>query len=84
VNKIDILKEVVGFVSGIGISQILSTTIANNVDPENPLQKATIMAGKIVIVMVVRDVVREKTDLKIDNLVKAWNEEIRPRLQHAK
>jgi hypothetical protein len=83
-NKIELLKEGIGFVSGIGVSQIVSAIIKNNVDPENHLQQATIYAGQLVIVMVVRDLVREKTDAKIDNLVKQWNEEIRPRLQLAK
>lgn len=80
-SKIELLKGAVGFVSGLGVSQIISGIVANNTVQENAYQKATIFAGKIAIGMVVSEIVRKHTDAKIDAAVIWWKENVQIQIQ---
>lgn len=75
-SKIDILKQGVGLVCGLGITQIVNGIVASTTKTDTLYQKTTVSAGSFVIGMVVSDVIREKTDKKVDSAVAWWKKHI--------
>lgn len=75
-SKVELLKGAVGFVSGLGVSQIVNGLVATTTKTETVYQKATVFAGRVAIGMVVSEIVRKHTDLKIDAAVNWWNENL--------
>jgi hypothetical protein len=80
-TKIEVTKNVVSFVVGIGTSQIVKTVIKNNVQPENLIEKITVTAGAVVLGSMVADASRKYTDDKIDELVAWWNTNVKKTVQ---
>jgi hypothetical protein len=76
-NKLEVTKNVVSFVVGVGTSQIVKTIIKNNVQPENVIEKITVTAGSFVLGAIYADASRKYTDTKIDELVDWWNTNVK-------
>lgn len=68
-NKLDLFKNIVSTVVGIGTTKIVSTIIRNNVEPETPVEHVTVYAGSVVIGAMVADASKNYTDTKIDEAV---------------
>jgi hypothetical protein len=68
-NKITILKQAVGFISGLGVAQVINGIVANNTPSETTYQKTTAKIGGYVIGLVVGEMVQNHTDKMIDNAV---------------
>jgi len=66
-TKIDILKQVVGFVVGAGVTRIVKSTIENNIEPEEKLHnKVAVTSASLVFGSMARDATKDYTDAKID------------------
>ena len=71
-NKLDLVKSAVGFVSSIGVSQIVAGIAKNNTVQERTWQKGTVYAGRFAISMVINDYIRMVTDKKIDVIAERY------------
>ena len=78
-SKLDVLKKVVSFGVGLGVSTIVNQIIANNVVIEKPHQKVTVPLASIAIGGAVAEASSEWTDSVIDDVAELWNENIAPR-----
>lgn len=79
-TKIQIAKQIVGFVVGAGTATISRTIIKNNVDPEKSTNKVTVNAASVVIGAMATDATRKYTDAKIDEIVNWWETNVTSRL----
>lgn len=75
-KKIEFIKGAVGFVAGLGVSQIINGIISSTTPTDTQYQKATVAAGRLAIGMLVNDLVRKHTDAKIDSAVEWWQKVI--------
>lgn len=71
-ENIDIIKKVVGFTVGVGVTHVLSGIVDNNVQQETGLQRVITFAGKTAITMVVKEIVQDHVDAKIDKAHDWW------------
>lgn len=71
-KKIEFVKGAVGFVAGLGVSQIVNGIVSSTTPTDTQYQKATVAAGRLAIGMLVNDLVRQHTDAKIDAAVAWW------------
>lgn len=78
-DSIVIAKKVTSLVVGVGVTKIVRAIIKNNVTPENVIDQVTITAAAMVLGGIVANVSQKYTDSKIDELVKFWNENLRPK-----
>jgi hypothetical protein len=75
-KKIEFLKGAIGFVAGLGVSQIVNGIVASTTPTDTNYQKATVAAGRLAIGMLVNDLVRQHTDAKVDSAVAWWQKTI--------
>jgi hypothetical protein len=70
--KIEILKEAVGIISGVGVTTIIAGIVRSTTPTDTAVQKATVFSGQVVIGLIARDVAKQYTDAKIDAAVDWW------------
>lgn len=75
-KKIEFVKEAVGLITGLGVSQIIDGIISTTTPTDTKYQKTTVAAGKLAISWVVGDIIRKHTDSKIDSAVEWWQKRI--------
>jgi hypothetical protein len=84
-NKIAAAKMVTGLIVGSGATKIVKTIIENNVDiriainntPLKVVEKVSVAAGALVFGAMAADVSKRYTDVKIDEAVAWYNENIK-------
>lgn len=69
--KLDILKQALGLVAGLGVGKIVSDIVVNNVTSENKYHKVIVFAGKTGISMVVSAAIQNRIDANVDEAA-AW------------
>ena len=71
-NRIEIAKQAVSIVVGLGTSKIIAGVIANNTNPENLLQKIEITSASVVLGGIIAEASRKYTDAKIEAIASWW------------
>jgi heme O synthase-like polyprenyltransferase len=74
-NKVEIAKQAVKFMSGLGVTRIIGSIVANQVPARTVFQKATVVVATAVIGSMASDALGEHTDGKIDKVVEWWEEQ---------
>ena len=65
-------KEAAGFIASLGAAKLVAAVIENNVTREGRIDRVLIYIGAFVIKLIIRDIVRKRTDKSIDGAVAFW------------
>ena len=76
-TKLDIAKKAVSYTVGFGTTAIVGSIIKNNSAPGNLPEKVAMPVAGFMIAMMVSDVTRRYTDVKVDEIVNWYNENIK-------
>lgn len=76
-TKLDVAKRATSFVVGFGTSAIVGGIIRNNTAPSNTPEKVAMPVAAFVLAMMVSDVTKKYTDVKIDEMVAWYHENIK-------
>lgn len=74
INKIDLTKNIVNAVVGLGVWRLVDGIIENNVETDSKTDKVVAKSTAIVIAAIAKEKTKTYTDRKIDELVAGWNE----------
>lgn len=80
-KKLTIVKNAVSIVVGAGTTRIIAGIIANNTAPTKLTDKVAIVAAAFVLGSIAGKMVTEYTDAMIDQLAKAWKENVTNKTQ---
>ena len=72
-DKIKVSKFLVGVVVASGVTRIVNGIVRNNVNPVTFWQKATTLAGSLVIGSIVAGAAKNETDAIIDTIVENYH-----------
>lgn len=75
-NAIDLTKQAVSLVAGVGAGIITKSIIRNNTNPEGAIDTVAVYTGSVAIGWMVNDAVSDYTDAKIDTIVAWWKKNI--------
>ncbi len=75
-NKIEITKNVVNLVVGLGTTTIVKSIIKNNTTQETVTDQVTVAAGSLVLGSMAVDATKQHTDAKIEEIAVWWNHHI--------
>lgn len=76
-NKLQLAKNAVSAIVGVGTAKIVSSIISNTTTQDNVIDKVTMTSGSLVLGAMVADLSKRYTDAKIDELVSFWNENVK-------
>jgi Na+/glutamate symporter len=76
-TKIEIAKKAVSLTVGFGTSAIVASIIKNNAVPGNTAEKVAMPVAQFVLAMMVSDVTKRYTDVKSDEAVAWYNENVK-------
>jgi hypothetical protein len=63
-----VTKTIVSWIVGAGVGKIIHAVINNNIEPETTTEKVTVPAAGFVAAMMAKDLTRQYTDAKIDEI----------------
>lgn len=70
-DKIKIIKAVVGFTASFGTTNVVYGIVAQNATQETNLQKATVFVSKVIVAAMINETIRGYTDSKVDLIAAA-------------
>ena len=76
-TKLDIAKKAISLTVGFGTTAIVGSIIKNNSAPGNLPERVAMPVAGVVLAMMVSDVTRRYTDVKIDEVVNWYNENVK-------
>lgn len=76
-TKIDIAKKAVSLTVGFGTTAIIGSIIKNNTAPDNLPEKVAMPVAAVVLTMMVSDIARRYTDVKVDEAIAWYNENVK-------
>lgn len=76
-DKIDLAKQAVRLVTGLGANRIVGSIIANQTHAPRLYQKVAVVVAGAVMSSMVSDALGEHSDAKIDEAVIWWKENVK-------